>query len=111
MGEEKEGSKTLVTLTELRERFPATDGGYRPSLKLLRETARRLGLGRKWGRSFYLTEAEASALTLAGSERKPMPVDHPIRPPRFNQTSAVQRALELNERLMKLRKKRINQSS
>jgi hypothetical protein len=39
----------------------------KPSGRLLRETAQRLGLGRRWGRTFYLTEAEADTLLLAGA--------------------------------------------
>jgi hypothetical protein len=91
----------LLTISMVRDLFP-DDGGYRPSLKLLRETAKRLGLGRKWGRTYYLTEAEADALLLAGSQRRPERVERPVRPPRVRRGSATERALELSKRLEKL---------
>lgn len=53
----------LLTLTELRERFPEP----KPSIKLLRQVARREGKGRKWGRAYLLTEPEAKWLLLCGS--------------------------------------------
>jgi hypothetical protein len=59
----------LLTLADVRNRFPADAGGYRPSERVLRETIRDLGCYIKLGRAIYLTEEHWKQL-LAGLQRR-----------------------------------------
>ncbi len=90
----------LLTIEMVLTKFP---DGARPSARLVKEVAQRLGIGRHWGRTYYLTETEADALLLAGSKVKKDHSVRPIRPRPMWQLpksgSAVERALELNKRL------------
>src|SRR3990167_8378450 len=54
----------LLTIAMIRERFPE-DG--RPAHRLVRDTAKALGLGRYWGRHLLFTEVEAQCLLQSGS--------------------------------------------
>lgn len=88
----------LLTIPMLRDRFP--DGG--PSERCLREAAQRLGLGRRWGRQFLLTEDEAECLLRSGSGGNTGMPEVPSRPRRRmapSDGSALKKALELNRRL------------
>lgn len=46
----------LLTLDDVRNRFPAAPNGYRPSERFLRKTVRQLGCYVQVGRAIYLTE-------------------------------------------------------
>jgi hypothetical protein len=94
------GRDKLLTIEMVRDKFPAE---ARPSARLVRETAQRLGLGRRWGRAYYLTEAEADALLLAGSVREPFTAERIARSPKQpRHGSNVERALQLSKRLKQL---------
>ena len=86
----------LLAMRQVRDRFPE---GAQPSERLLRETAQRLGLGRRWGHTFYVTEDEATTLMLAGSEREPAKPVRVLRPARRSDE-----AKRLAERTAKLEK-------
>jgi hypothetical protein len=94
---------SLLSIEMVRDKFPAE---ARPSARLVRETAQRLGHGRRWGRNYYLTEGEAKQLMLAGSERKPETRPRGIRTvKRPRPSEATDRALALSRLLEKPRAK------
>ena len=60
----------LLTLDDVRDRFPATPDGYRPSERFLRKTVRQLGCYVQVGRAIYLTEDHWKQL-LIGLQGRP----------------------------------------
>lgn len=97
MAESDQPAARLLTIAMVLDKFPAEG---RPSARLVRLTAQRLNIGRRWGRTYYLTEAEAERLILAGSQRKHESTAPLIRPPKYK--SEAQRKLERDKKLEKL---------
>jgi hypothetical protein len=54
----------LLTLDDVRNRFPPTADGYRPSERFLRDTVRHLGCYIQVGRVIYLTEEHWTQLLI-----------------------------------------------
>ena len=89
----------LLTIKAIRGRFPQ---GAKPSEELLRKTAQRLGLGRRWGRHYLLTEPEAECLYLSGSAEPYGTLGALSRPAKLtvkSDASALSKALMLSQKL------------
>ena len=90
-------SEALLTIPMIKERLP--DGG--PSERWLREEAKRLGLGRRMGRCFYLTETDWQCLLAYASVENTGTPEGPSRPRKpmvQSGGSALKKALELSRR-------------